>query len=515
MRLRNSVLAWAVAVSLGSVPVAAASAQDAAPRVAPPGAIEEVARPGTATADGGPLAYTATAGTLPVVNDAGVAQAHVFFVAYDRDGADRAARPVTFVFNGGPGAASAYLHLGALGPRRVAFNDDGTVAPAPPRLVDNAETWLGFTDLVFVDPVGTGFSVAPKRDEKEGEGVRFWGVNEDIDAIGSFIRLYLTRKDRWASPKFLAGESYGGFRVARLANHLPSRAGIELNGVIMISPVIEFALHDGDDYRVEPWILRIPSFAATARHLGAARFGGETPLPQALAEVEAFAVNALLPGMARGETLPAAERDALLDRLAGYIGLPSDYVRRSGGRIQRTDFSGRVLRGASRVVSLYDGSIAAVDPDPGDRGGGGGDAYLTATTAALSAGAYRHLRDELGVKTDVPYRLLADDVNQGWNWRSGRGGGRQGYAGSAAPLKQALSRNPRLKAMIAHGVFDLVTPYFASHYVIAQMALDPAVRRNVRLDDYAGGHMFYTHAASRVAFTRDARAFYAAATAAD
>ncbi|MGE0744224.1 MAG: S10 family peptidase [Rhodospirillales bacterium] len=511
MRFRSSALAWAFAVSLAAGAAPFAAAQDAAPRAAPPGAIEEVAKAGTLTAYGRAIAYTATAGTLPVVNDAGVPQANVFYVAYDRDGGPRAARPITFVFNGGPGAASAYLHLGALGPRRIVFGDDGTIPPSPPRLIDNAETWLDFTDLVFVDPVGTGFSVAPKREEKEGEGARFWGVNEDIDAIAAFIRLYLTRKDRWGSPKFLAGESYGGFRVARLASHLPTHTGIELNGVIMISPVLEFSLHDGDDYRAEPWVLRIPSYAATARHLNVVRFGNDAPLATALREVEAFSVGALLPGMARGDTMPPAEQEALLARLAGYIGLPPDYVQRSGGRIQRTDFAGRLLRDSRRIVSLYDGAIVSIDPDPGDRGGGG-DGYLSAITAAFAAAAHRHLRDELGVKTDVPYRVLAGDVNQGWNWRSGRGG-RQGYVGSAGSLKLALSRNLRLKAMIAHGYFDLVTPYFASHYVVAQMSLDPAARRNVQLADYPGGHMFYTHAASRVDFTRDVRALYAAATA--
>lgn len=476
-------------------------------------AIPETVSRASVAVDGRSLAYVATAGTLPVVDAAGHAQAQIFFVAYEREGGDATRRPITFVFNGGPGAASAYLHMGALGPRRVVFADDGSVPPGPAAVVANAETWLPFTDLVFVDPVGTGYSVVPERargerGERERDGGRYWGVNEDIEALGRFIRLYLTRKDRWVSPKFLAGESYGGFRVGRLADHLQVVPGIEIDGVILISPVIEFALHDGDAYRVLPWLMRVPAFAATARHHGKARFGGDRPMGEALGEVERFVLADLLPALAQGEALAEPARTALLDRLAGYTGLSVDMVRRLGGRVQRSEFVTEILRDRGRRVSLYDGAIADIDPDPADRGLLRSDPYLNRMSAALVAGFNAHAKGELGVKTDIPYLILNGEVGNAWNWRSGRGDRQQGFVGSADALKLALSRNPRLGLWVVHGWFDIITPYFASSYVVSQMALAPEVRRNVVLTNYHGGHMFYTHTASRVAFTREAAAFY-------
>ena len=232
------------------------------------------------TIDGAQLAYTATAGTLRVRLDKSDAEASVFYVSYDKAGEDVAARPITFIFNGGPGSSAAWLHIAALGPRRLLLEDQGTVPEPPARLVDNTETWLRFTDLVFVDPVGTGFSRAVGKGDAgvAGEGRPFWGIKSDLRSLAEFIRLYLNRNGRWASPKYLAGESYGGFRAAALVDVLPAQGGIELNGAILISPVIEYTLNLGNDYlNLMPWVTFVPSFAATAFHYGKYRGAGSEP----------------------------------------------------------------------------------------------------------------------------------------------------------------------------------------------------------------------------------------------
>ncbi|HEU5283305.1 MAG TPA: hypothetical protein VFU53_05805, partial [Burkholderiales bacterium] len=365
---------------------------------------------------GAQLAYTAAAGTLPVRLDKSEAQAAMFYVAYHKDGASAATRPITFVFNGGPGSAAAWLHVGALGPRRLSLGDEGTIPQPPARVVDNDETWLDFTDLVFVDPVGTGFSRAMANGEPDSkvDGSPFWGIKSDLRSLAEFIRLYLTRNDRWASPKYVAGESYGGFRAAALAEVLPAQGGIELNGAILISPVIEYTLNLGSDYlNVMPWVTFVPSYAATAFHHGRYR-GAAKDLNGIIEEAEAFSRGELLLALAAPrKSLQVAQAFA---RLAAITGLDLGAVQRSRGRVTAEVFAKSLLEDRGRVVGIYDASMSAPDPDPFSAAYPGRDPSLDPLVAPLVSSFNAYVRDELGYRTEVRYELMNPDVLRAWNW---------------------------------------------------------------------------------------------------
>jgi carboxypeptidase C (cathepsin A) len=454
------------------------------------------------------LPYTATAGRLSVGID-GAPKANIFFVSYERsdDGLLAKERPVTFVFNGGPGAASAYLHLGALGPRRLVLDDDGAIPRAPARLAVNQETWLTFTDLVFVDPVGTGYS---QRAGAAGETrSAFWETRTDLRSLAEFIRLYLTRNNRHLSPVFLVGESYGGFRAAALAGTLTTDVGVGLNGIVLVSPVLEFSLMYGDAYTLLPWALLLPAYAATALAHDRADFADTTEeLGRTLEAVEAFSLNSYLTGMAEGDGLNRKARAALYKQIARFTGLSEDVVARYRGRIPRQVFAKELLAGEARFVSLYDGSIEGIDPSPESAGSVGHDPVLQGLTAPLTSALVAYVRDDLGYESDRRYQLLNRNVSQAWQWQQDD----QGYLGAADDLKAAMSLNRHLQALIVHGYYDLVTSYFASRYVVDQMALDAAIRPNLTLATYNGGHMFYTRTQARRRLTEDARAFYHEAT---
>jgi carboxypeptidase C (cathepsin A) len=454
------------------------------------------------------IGYTATAGTLPLGQDPERPEAQLFYVAYAAAEAEPATRPVAFVLNGGPGASAAYLHLGALGPQRVLFEEDGEAPPAPPTIVPNPDSWLTFTDLVFIDPVETGFSRATATEDGERDDDRFLGTQPDLEALSAFIRLWLSRNERWTSPKFLVGESYGGFRVAALADMLAERQGIQTNGAVLISPVIEFSLHDGDEYTVLPWVLRVPSFAAVAREHGKAPPAPPSgDLESILEEAERFSLGELLPGLALGDALAAPAAEALYERLASLAGLPPELVSRHDGRIPRGLFAKELLRAEGRVVSLYDGSLTAIDPQPAESSADR-DSRLTRLTATLTAAINDYLRRQLSYETDRPYRVLNRGVSRRWDWREGG----QGFIGAAEDLKAVLSREPTFRVLIVHGAYDLVTPYFTSVYVVRQMRLDPELRDAVRVRVYEGGHMFYTHAVPRARLRADARTLFESAT---
>jgi len=458
----------------------------------------------------GARAYTATAGALEVSVDEEKGPAcGIFFIGYEvQEQGGPKTRPVTFVFNGGPGAASAYLHLGALGPRRVVFASNGAVPGPPSPLAENRHCWLEFTDLVFVDPVGTGYSRC-KNGSGDGEksaAQKPWGVQEDVNILAKFVRLYLTRNGRWLSPKFLVGESYGGFRAAALSHLLQSDYGIAVNGLVLVSPALEFGVLPGQIPGLLPWVASLPSFAATARHHGKARSheqpSGQEGLREALTHVEQFAVQELLPALAQGSAVPA-----VIDRLARFTGLDRELVRRNRCRIRPALFSKELLRDRERLVSVYDGSRTSIDPDPAFPLPSGQDPLLLRINAQL-AGAFNHyVRDQLQFETDRAYELLNKEVFRSWNWSSGIASS-QGFVGAAQELKRCMSVDIHLKVLIAHGVYDLVTPYFGSVLVTRQMSLDPAIADNLSMRVYGGGHMFYTHDSARIRFFEDARRFY-------
>jgi carboxypeptidase C (cathepsin A) len=441
------------------------------------------------------LAYAATAGTLPLRDGRGETTAAIFHVAYAADPAD-GARPVTFVFNGGPGAASAFLHLGAMGPRTVAFARGGGYLPPPARLEDNPESWLAFTDLVFVDPVGTGYSRAAEPGEEAER--RFFGVRQDASAMAAFIRLWLAREKRTLSPVFLAGESYGGFRAAVLARALQEESGIAPSGVVLISPALSFALLQGDAPLLLPDAVTLPSMAAT--HLE--RQGGAGPLGPRLAEVERWALSDYLVGLAAG---PAALPPDMVERMAALTGLSPELVRQGHGRIPVGRFIKEYARAHGRVLSRYDGAIDGPDPDPSSPRASGPDPVLDPAVPVWTSAFAAFVRDELGYATDVTYRLLEPEI--GGKWDYGAAPGRQGYADAMDDLQAGRALNPALEVLIVHGYTDLVTPYLASRYLLDQLPpLAGAAPVTFRV--HPGGHMFYTRPESRGALTEDARALY-------
>lgn len=514
--LRRWLGVFGLALALGFAPIPAGlvwadeakaqADQTAAERPLP----EDAVTKHTLTIDGAPLVYTATVGYLPLADANGTVKAQVGYVSYARDGETRD-RPITFVFNGGPGASSAYLNLGALGPRRVRINDDGTVPPPPVLLVDNPMTWLVFTDLVFVDPVGTGFSRPTRVDGKPVPNSEFWSVNPDIDWNARFIRQYLTHADRWTSPKFLVGESYGGFRVARLAEALAERFGVGLNGAILVSPVLEFGLALGEDrFLLWPTVLRLPSYAATAWHHGRVEAASGEPAARDrfLDEVERFSLAEYLPRLATLPDSPPEQRQALYARLAAYTGLPVATIERADGRIGLETFVKEALAEGGRVIGRYDSSVSIPDPDPGAPRFEDSDPTLTSLTAPFTTAMYAYLQGELGYATEQPYILLNRAVSRDWDW----GGRRNGTPGAADNLRAAMVANRHLDVLIVHGRFDLITPYFSTAYVTRQMRLDPSLRDNLSLALYDGGHMMYLHKAGRERLFQDVRQFFAAST---
>jgi carboxypeptidase C (cathepsin A) len=436
---------------------------------------------------GKPLAYTATAGFLPLKSgDKGETVARIFVVAYTADGAAPAERPVTFLFNGGPGAASAYLHLGAVGPRAIVFAADGRAPAAPARLADNPDSWLDATDLVFIDPVGTGFSRLTKEDEHAER--RLLGVEGDVEAMAETIRLWTTRNGRWSSPKFLAGESYGGYRVAALARALIGRTGIGLNGAVLVSPVIDFATIRDGDAALLPAALRLPSLAASAAALG--KTPG-TPADAARA-AEEYALGPYLSGLATLDLARLEDSRALFRRTAALTGLPETLVERNRGRVSAGLFAREIVRDRGQVTSQYDGAQASFDATPGSPFPGD-DPILEGGKPAYATAYMAYVRDELKSPVEDEFRLLSDDVNGKWEWPRGR------MPNAAGDLQEALALAPSLRVAIVHGRTDLVTPYLASEWVVRQTEMPPEVRARVGVTVLNGGHMFYAHPREREA----------------
>lgn len=449
------------------------------------------------------IEYAATAGTLPLRAATGETTAAIFHVAYTVEPASPG-RPVTFVFNGGPGAASAFLHLGAMGPRAVAFTAAGGYFPPPSRLVDNPDTWLPFTDLVFVDPVGTGYSRAAKEGEEADR--QFMGVRQDATAMAAFIRLWLARAGRMLSPVFLAGESYGGFRAAVLTETLPDESGIAPSGVVLISPALEFALLRGNDFLLLPAATTLPSLAAV--HLIRQGITDAAALAARLAEVERFALRDYLVALATG---PQRTTPELAAALAGITGLAPELVQQSQGRIDVSRFVKEYARGRGRVLSHYDGLIDGPDPDPASPQRHGPDPVLDRAVPAWTQAFVAYVREELGYRTDVTYRLLDSGISGRWDY--GTAPNRQGYAGALDELQAGRTLNPALEVLVAHGLTDLVTPYFASRYLLDQLP-SLAGAAPVTFRTYPGGHMMYTRPDARRMLTEDARALYERALAA-
>ena len=440
------------------------------------------------------LAYTATAGTLNLYDQNGERTAAIFYTAYVLKGRPAESRPVTFVFNGGPGAASAYLHLGLVGPKMLDFGPDGHDG-GNARLRDNPDSWLKFTDLVMIDPIGTGWSRTAKADDAKN----FYGVREDAQALAKTIALYLARSGRMQSPKYLLGESYGGLRSVKVARALQQDQGVIVSGIVMVSPLIEGALQFGSDRFALGAALQLPSVVAAElerRHAFT---------EEALAAAERFAMSDYLVTLA-GPPLQGEAARKFYDRVAELTGLPLDIVTRSRGFIR--DAYVKHLRRDQKVVSPYDATFAAPDAYP-ESDHSGDDPILDGVTRAYGSAFVGYARDELGFKTEMTYTLLARDISGRWDWHSD-GHGRT-PATADGDLRELLALNPSFRVLVAHGYSDLVIPYYVNRYVIDHLPpLGGADRVQLKL--YKGGHMMYMIPASRIALTADAKAFYGAPT---
>ncbi|HXX25650.1 MAG TPA: carboxypeptidase [Pseudolabrys sp.] len=431
----------------------------------------------------GRLGYTATAGTLAFYDQSGEQSASVFYTAYVLKNGDKD-RPLTFVFNGGPGAAAAFLHLGLVGPRILDLGPEARDF-AHAQLRDNPDTWLRFTDLVMIDPIGTGWSRAAKQDDAK----HFWNADSDASSMAKAIALYVAHNNRASSPKYLFGESYGGFRAARTARAMQREQGMSASGIVMLSPLIEGWLTFGDDESALRAALELPSLAAAELERKHA-FSRE-----ALAGAEKFAMTDYLTTLAAAPPQGEAAR-AFYQRVAQVTGLPLDQVTQQRGFV--TDAFIKSLQ-ANKIVSRYDAAFAVDDPFPERRAGRAPDPILDGVSRAYGGAFAVYARNELGFKTEMTYDLLA---KVDWDWH----GGRQN-AGVESDLRVLLSFDPSFRVLIAHGYSDLVTPYAMTRYLLDHMPdFTPPGRAQLKL--YRGGHMIYLDPASRKAFSTDAAAFY-------
>jgi carboxypeptidase C (cathepsin A) len=437
-------------------------------------------------------ACTAVAGSLTLTDPQGAPQADIGYVSYTLDGAEPRSRPVTFAVNGGPGASSAYLHLLALGPWRLPL-DGPTISPSgAPLLVPNAETWLDFTDLVFIDPPGTGYSRVIGGDPVRE---RFQSVEGDIEGLAAFVTRWLKEKNRLTSPKFFTGESYGGFRGPLLAQKLQEDQGIGLSGLVLVSPVLDFGWFSQPAHA--PWIhvTRLPSMTAAALE-------ERGPVTRdALREAESYAATEYLVDLMRGlQDKAAVERVSA--RVANLTGLEPGLVRRLAGRIDMGTFQREFRRASRRVVSSYDTGVAGYDPNPTDNTSRFEDPALTAMNAPLTTAILHHLTQTLNYRPEGRYSLLNGSVNGGWRWGRGRG-----QPEAVSEMRQALALDSKLRILITHGFTDLVTPYFTSQLLLNQLPdLGPEPRAVLQV--YGGGHMFYTRDGSRRAFRDDAQRLF-------
>lgn len=458
--------------------------------------------------DGQTLRYTATAGTMvlkeEVEEDGKVegekAKATVFYVAYTLDDVDDPSeRPLTFSFNGGPGSSSVWLHLGVLGPRRVEMEGEMGALPRPPfRLIDNEHTLLKHSDLVFIDPVTTGYS-RPVPGEKSNE---FHDFEKDLQSVGEFIRLYTTRAARWTSPKFLIGESYGTTRAAGLSSHLQERHGMYFNGLMLVSSILNFQtayFHPGNDM---PYILFLPTYTATAYyHERLDDDLQQRPLREVLQEVEEFALNDYTLALMQGAALPADRREAIAQRVARYTGLSPDYVERSDLRVEIFRFTKELRRDEGLTVGRLDSRYTGADRDSvGERFEY--DPSYAAIQGPYTATLNDYMRRELQFESDLPYEILTDRVRP-WSYKKFQ----NEYVNVAEPLRKAMNTNPYLQVLVANGFFDLATPYLATEYTFNHLGLPVGRQDDVRMTYYEAGHMMYLHGPSLAQLGEDLGAF--------
>jgi carboxypeptidase C (cathepsin A) len=453
------------------------------------------------TIGGKEIKYTVTTGTI-VMKEESVnkdkesegekPRMSVFFVAYTRDDVeDKSKRPVTFSFNGGPGSSSVWLHLGVLGPRRVVLDFDGNLPKPPFQLTDNEYSILDQTDLVFIDPMSTGYT-RPVEGQKAGE---WHGFKKDIELVGDFIRLYTTRYLRWLSPKFLIGESYGTTRASALSNYLLERHGMYLNGLMLVSVVIDFATIDFTHGNDLPYIMFLPAYAATAWYHR--RLRTRKPLQLLVKEVDKFALGEYATALMQGDALPRRERARIVEKLARYTGLSEDFIDRSNLRIHAFRFFKELLRDERRTVGRLDSRLIGIDRDAAGESFEY-DPLLSTVMGPYTAAFYHYVRADLKFESDLPYEILSEKVHP-WSYAEFE----NQFVYVAEMLRKAMTQNPHMKVFVANGYYDLGTPFTATEYTFNHLQLDESLHDNISMAYYEAGHMMYIHLPSLEAMKRD------------
>jgi carboxypeptidase C (cathepsin A) len=449
---------------------------------APPAEEKSVKTQHTVQINGRELHYTAVAGTLLLRKENGKPKASIFYVAYTADGADASKRPITFAFNGGPGSSSVWLHIGALGPRRVPLSSEGLPVAPPYKLVDNPDTALSYTDLIFIDPVTTGFSRnAPGEDPHQ-----FHGLEGDLDSVSDFIRLYLTRGERWASPKYLAGESYGTTRAAGLSQYLIEHHGIYLNGITLISSVLNFQTLSFGKNNDLPYIVFLPSYTATAwyhKKLSADLQNGT--LEDAVKQSRQFASGPYAQALLKGSAISETERNATAEQVARLTGLRAAYVADSNLRIEDQRFMKELLRSEKKTIGRFDSRLEGMDQDAISERPEYDPSYAS-VLGPYTAAFNQYIRKELNWQSDLPYEILTDKV-QPWNFSAFV----NAYVDVSERLATAMSANPFMKVLQMNGYYDLATPFFATEYTFDHMEISPTARKNIQFGYCGAGHMVY------------------------
>jgi carboxypeptidase C (cathepsin A) len=453
------------------------------------------------------IKYTATAGTILLKLEDGSPKASIFYVAYIKDDvSDASQRPLTFSFNGGPGSASVWLHLGLFGPRRVQMGDAGNLLPPPYKLVDNDVSLLDISDLVFIDPVSTGYSRAVPGEAPQ----QFHGITQDVESVADFIRLYATRNKRWSSPKFLAGESYGTTRAAGLSGYLQQRYGMYLNGIVLISSILNFETAEFDTGNDLPYILYLPTYTAIAWYhnkLPPDLQSGE--VQKAIEESRKFAVGEYADALMTGDVLPSARRAEIMQKVARLTGLSPDYVDRANLRIEIQRFTKELLRSERRTIGRIDARFTGIDRDAaGERPEF--DPSIAAIIGPYSGMLNDYVRNDLKFDSDLPYEVLTSRVRP-WNYAPYE----NRYVNVAETLRAAMTQNPFLDVFVAKGYYDLATPFFAADYTFDHLSLDPTLRGHLSGAYYEAGHMMYVHPPSLAKLKADIAKFIKSSTAAN
>ncbi len=451
------------------------------------------------------IKYTATAGTILLKLEDGTPKASIFYVAYTKDDvSDASQRPLTFSFNGGPGSASVWLHLGLLGPRRVQMGDAGALLPPPYKLVDNDVSLLDISDLVFIDPVSTGYSRAVPGETPQ----QFHGVTPDVESVADFIRLYTTRNKRWSSPKFLAGESYGTTRAAGLSGYLQQRYGMYLNGIVLISSILNFETAEFDAGNDLPYILYLPTYTAIAwyhKKLPADLQSGD--VQRAVEESRKFAVGEYADALMTGDALPVARRAEIMQKVARLTGLSPDYIDRTNLRIEIQRFTKELLRSERRTIGRIDARFTGIDRDAaGERPEF--DPSIAAIIGPYSGMLNNYVRNDLKFDSDLPYEVLTGRVRP-WSYAPYE----NRYVNVAETLRSAMTQNPFLHVFVAKGYYDLATPFFAADYTFDHLGLDPTLRGHLSGAYYEAGHMMYVHPPSLAKLKADIAQFIKSSTA--